>query len=69
MTATARAAALALDSADPLASFRDQFVFEDELVYLDGDSLGRLPKATLPARHRRRRAWWAGHLIRSWGEG
>ncbi len=36
-----------LDAADELASFRAQFVIEDpDLIYLDGNSLGRLPKKT-----------------------
>ena len=36
-----------LDTQDPLASFRDRFVITDpDLIYLDGNSLGRLPKAT-----------------------
>ena len=35
------------DRADPLAAFRDRFVVADpELVYLDGNSLGRLPRVT-----------------------
>ena len=34
-----------LDAADPLAGFRDRFVRDDEsLLYLDGNSLGRLPR-------------------------
>jgi kynureninase len=38
----------ALDAADPLAAFRDQFAIEDDgRIYLDGNSLGRLPYATL----------------------
>src|SRR4029077_6149860 len=42
-----RNGALALDRADPLASFRDRFVVADPgLVYLDGNSLGRLPRST-----------------------
>ena len=41
------ARAAELDAADPLASFRDRFVVADPaLVYLDGNSLGRLPRAT-----------------------
>ena len=41
--------ALALDAADPLAPLRDQFVIPPGLIYLDGNSLGVMPKAT-PAR-------------------
>jgi kynureninase len=61
-----RAEAAALDAADPLASFRDRFVIDDpELIYLDGNSLGRLPVAT---RRRLRKAVdeWGGDLIRGW---
>ena len=40
--------AATLDAADPLRSFRDRFVIDDpDVVYLDGNSLGRLPRATL----------------------
>src|SRR3972149_5336201 len=39
--------ALERDRADPLARFRDEFVIDDpDLIYLDGNSLGRLPKRT-----------------------
>lgn len=45
-----RAHAAELDAQDPLAGFRTRFVIPDDaLVYLDGNSLGRLPAAT-PAR-------------------
>jgi len=45
-----RAEAEALDAADPLASFRERFLFADpDLIYLDGNSLGMQPKATVAA--------------------
>jgi kynureninase len=56
-----------LDAEDPLAAFRDEFVIaEPDLVYLDGNSLGRLPKAT---RERLRTAVdqeWGVDLVRGW---
>ena len=43
-----RETAIALDKADELASFRSEFFIKDEnLCYLDGNSLGRLPKKTI----------------------
>ena len=38
------AAAVARDAADPLAPFRDRFDIPAEVIYLDGNSLGVLPK-------------------------
>ena len=37
------------DQIDPLANFRSKFRLPDDVIYLDGNSLGPLPKAT-PAR-------------------
>ena len=60
--------ALALDAADPLAHWRDEFVIPDrDLIYLDGNSLGRTPKRTVAALHRVVDEW-AGDLIASWWE-
>jgi kynureninase len=58
-----------LDEQDELAAFRERFVVDDpELVYLDGNSLGRLPKQSLDrARDVVARQWGQG-LIRSWNE-
>ena len=42
-----RAWAIKMDSLDPLAEFRDNFYIDDpDTIYLDGNSLGRLPKQT-----------------------
>ncbi len=58
--------AAALDAADPLRHFRDDFILRDDLVYLDGNSLGALPKAT-PARLAETvRGEWGEGLINSW---
>ena len=63
-----RADAAALDAADPLASFRDEFVIPDpSLVYLDGNSLGRAPKAAIARLHALAVDQWAGRLIRGVG--
>jgi kynureninase len=58
--------AAALDAQDPLAPFRDEFVLPEGLVYLDGNSLGALPRRT-PERLREvaEREWGHG-LVRSW---
>jgi kynureninase len=64
-----RADALALDALDPLASWRDEFVVIDEsLVYLDGNSLGMMPRRTAARLQRVLNDEWAGGLIRSWDD-
>ncbi|GAA4482894.1 aminotransferase class V-fold PLP-dependent enzyme [Actinoallomurus oryzae] len=67
MTDTSREYAAALDADDPLAPLRDAFVRDDpELIYLDGNSLGRLPKRTAERIARVVRDEWGSGLIRSW---
>lgn len=62
-----RGDALARDAADPLAAFRERFVDDDpELIYLDGNSLGRLPAATADRLHHVVREEWGRGLVRSW---
>ena len=58
----------ALDRADPLAAHRNAFALPDGVIYLDGNSLGALPRAT-SARVRQvvEREWGEG-LIRSWND-
>jgi len=59
-----------LDRRDPLAGFRERFVFADpDLIYMDGNSLGRLPKATVPHLDDVVQRQWGERLIRGWNEG
>lgn len=66
MTAVNRDTALELDRNDPLASFRDRFELPEDIIYLDGNSLGALPKgvearvAEVISQH------WRNDLIKSW---
>jgi kynureninase len=61
--------AVGLDHADPLAEFRGAFVFADERIYLDGNSLGRLPKRTFERMSGVIATEWGEHLIASWDQG
>ncbi|MDP6873193.1 MAG: kynureninase [Alphaproteobacteria bacterium] len=56
----------ALDRTDPLAAIRDKFELPDGVIYLDGNSLGPLPKG-VPARVAEVvERQWRDDLIRSW---
>ncbi|MCU1538215.1 MAG: kynU, partial [Humibacillus sp.] len=58
-----------LDAQDPLAAYRDRFVgTETELVYLDGNSLGRPLRTTGERIARFVDEEWGGRLIRGWDE-
>jgi kynureninase len=61
--------ALSLDRADPLAAFRDRFSIPGQEIYMDGNSLGRLPLATADRLEQVVREEWGRDLIRSWGRG
>jgi kynureninase len=59
-----------LDQQDGLASFRDRFVFpEPDLIYLDGNSLGRPVAATSERLRRTVEDEWGRDLIRAWNAG
>ncbi len=59
-----------LDQQDELASFRDRFAISDpNLIYLDGNSLGRLPKSTVSALQDGVERQWGERLIRGWIDG
>lgn len=58
-----------LDAADALSRFRDEFVgSETSLVYFDGNSLGRPPRASVERLARFATEEWGGRLIRGWDE-
>lgn len=59
-----------LDAQDPLAHFRERFVIDDpDLIYLDGNSLGRLPQKSTQLAQDLVARQWGQRLIRGWNEG
>jgi kynureninase len=67
MKVTDRQYALELDKNDPLARFKSQFVISDpEMCYLDGNSLGRLPKATVTAINDFMTKEWGPEVVTGW---
>ena len=58
---------LDLDTKDPLAKFKSEFVVDDpQLCYLDGNSLGRLPKRTITAVTDFMTKEWGPELVSGW---
>ena len=55
-----------LDAGDPLEEFRERFDVPEGVIYLDGNSLGCLPKATPERLEQVVREEWGRDLIRSW---
>jgi len=65
---TSREYALELDANDPLAHYREQFVITDPSVcYLDGNSLGRLPKKTVEVVNNYLLNEWGKEVVDGWG--
>lgn len=62
----ARATAEALDAADPLAAFIDEFALPPGVIYLNGNSLGPSPKAALARVTQAATEEWSRDLITSW---
>ncbi|MFM2399340.1 MAG: hypothetical protein RL341_1497, partial [Pseudomonadota bacterium] len=56
----------ALDESDPLRALREQFCIDEGLIYLDGNSLGVLPRATQQRVSEVVAQQWGQGLIRSW---
>ncbi|MTD53335.1 aminotransferase class V-fold PLP-dependent enzyme [Amycolatopsis sp. RM579] len=61
-----RETAASWDAGDPLGEFRNRFVCHDDVLYLDGNSLGRLPRATVRQLTRVVTEEWGRGLVRSW---
>ncbi len=62
--------AIDLDNQDVLKAYRNLFVIKDpSLIYLDGNSLGRLPVKTIAHMNTTIQEQWGERLIRSWNEG
>ena len=54
------------DLGDPLADFRERFALPDNTIYLDGNSLGALPRGVEAAIRDLISNQWGNSLIRSW---
>jgi kynureninase len=62
-----RAGAERLDALDPIAWLRERFVIDEpDVIYLDGNSLGRLPRATVPVVEEALYRGWGHRLVGSW---
>lgn len=65
--ATQRSYAQSLDAKDPLAAFKAEFFITDpDLCYLDGNSLGRLPKKTIEQVNHFLTKEWGTELVDGW---
>ncbi len=56
------------DAADPLREYRDRFALPEGVIYLDGNSLGVLPRATPERLDAVVRGEWGDGLIGSWND-
>ena len=56
------------DATDPLRSWQDAFNLPQDLIYLDGNSLGAMPKKALEQLEQTIRNEWAEDLITSWNK-
>jgi len=58
----------ALDATDALRHCRERFALPDGLIYLDGNSLGAMPRAAAVRQRELVETEWGVSLIRSWNE-
>ncbi len=68
MTTLHRQHCLDLDVQDPLAALREEFDLPKDVIYLDGNSLGAMPKASLSRAQEVIRQEWGNDLIKSWNK-
>ena len=68
MTNIDRNAVLQMDEEDPLAPLRQQFSLPDGVIYLDGNSLGAMPKASMVRAQQVIAQEWSTDLIKSWNK-
>ena len=67
MAITDRSYALELDAKDSLAKYKDEFIVTNpEIAYLDGNSLGRLPKKTISAINSFLEKEWGTQVVEGW---
>ena len=57
-----------LDQQDPLADARNEFSLADDLIYLDGNSLGAMPRQALSQAYQTIEQQWGLGLIQSWND-
>lgn len=60
--------AIEFDKNDELKDFKNRFVNDENMIYLDGNSLGKLPKKTIEQTTDLVKKQWGERLIRSWNE-
>ena len=68
MSPLTRARCAALDAQDPLAPLREEFRLPDGVLYLDGNSLGALPRATPDRVAELIEREWGQDLVTSWNK-
>ena len=65
---TSRADCIAMDLADPLAPLREQFCLPENVIYLDGNSLGAQPRRAAACAQQVVAEQWGNGLVRSWNQ-
>jgi kynureninase len=65
---TSREECIARDAADPMAAFRERFVVPENMIYLDGNSLGLMPKSAAARVQKALAEEWGQDLITSWNK-